>query len=711
MTYQIPLDMELIVDNFAGGGGASAGIEMALRRPVNIAINHDQDAIGMHTINHPLTKHYCENVWDVDPKKATGGRRVMLGWFSPDCKHHSKARGQKPVEKNIRGLAWIVLKWAGKTDMTTIFLENVEEFQDWSPLIAKRCPNTGRVLKKDGTVAAKGERVPLQDQQLIPDKRHKGRHFAHFIAALRKKGYAVEWRELRACDYGAPTIRKRLFLIARKDGKPIIWPKPTHAKKPARGSGLKPYRTAADCIDWSIPCPSIFERDRPLAENTMRRIAAGLKRFVVDNPNPFIVTVNHGSTGNDFRGQDINDPLHTVTQKNGFGLVETKVAPFITEHANGSNQRNMPSDEPLRTQCAQVKGGHFAVVSPLLVGAGGSEYAGKPRPADAPLNTVKADSRQALIVPMLSTYYGHKKPEGDPRGCAMDSPIGTQTTENRHALVAASMVQVGYGERPGEYKCRACGDTFKDSHATGIATLAPAECPRCGEEKNIEQIRSPQAPRAIDLENPLGTVVGSTKHGLVTAWLTKHFGGVTGVKIDTPMPTVMTRGTQTQITTAHIMKMRGENLGHGMDDPLHTVSDGGLHHAKVQAFLLKYYGNEKDGQDLAAPMGTVTTKDRFGLVTIHGELYQIVDIGMRMLTPRELARAQGFPDDYVIDKTVVAVEKENGVTVVEPKPLTKTAQVRMIGNSVCPPLARALVEANVPRYAALNQPQKEMEVA
>lgn len=550
-------DFGLIADNFAGGGGASVGIEMALRRSVDIAVNHDRDAIGMHAINHPNTEHYCEDVWNVDPLQATKGRPVALAWFSPDCKHHSKARGQKPVNKNIRGLAWVALRWVDSVRPKIIILENVEEFQQWGPVV-HAFDDTGRLkYNPDGS------------KVMVPCTQRKGETFAAFVKGFRKYGYEVEWRELRACDYGAPTIRKRLFLIARCDGLPVVWPKPTHAKKPAKGSGLKPYKTAADCIDWSIPCPSIFDRKKPLAENTMRRIAAGLKRFVFENAQPFIVTVNHGSTGEDFRGQELGQPLNTATQKNGFALV----TPYLTEHANASGQRNFAAEEPLRTQCAEVKGGHFAIVTPFL-----------------------------------------QRQFGTSIGSDMEAPVGTLTTKN--------------------------------------------------------------------------------KTSLCVAWLTKHFGGVTGVKVDAPMPTVMTRGTQTQITVAHIMKMRGENLGHKMDEPLHTVSAGGTHHAEVRAFLLKYYGNEKEGQAIDEPIGTVTTRDRFGLVTIYGEEYQIVDIGMRMLTARELARAQGFPDDYIIDR---AVFTEGGAQV--EKQLTKTAQVRMIGNSVCPPLAQALVEANVPDLA------------
>ena len=463
---------ELLVDNFAGGGGASQGIYEATGRHVDIAINHDQDAISMHEINHPSTKHYCESVWDLNPREIVNGMPVGLAWFSPDCKHFSKAKGSKPVNKNIRGLAWVALRWAATVRPRVIMLENVEEFKTWGPVL------------KDGQ----------------PCKERKGKTFNAFINALKRQGYQVEFKELKASDYGVPTIRKRLFMVARRDGVPIVWPKPTHGNpesQDVKSGKLKPWRTAAECIDWSVPCPSIFERKRPLAEKTMQRIAKGIMKFVVNNPNPFVVN---------------------------------EVAPFITEHANGSSQRNMRGNEPLRTICAQVKGGHFA---------------------------------------------------------------------------------------------------------------------------------------------------------LVTAFIAKHYTGVTGVEVDKPMPTVTTVD-HNSLVTASIIKFRGTNIGHKADEPMHTITAGGNHLGEVRAFLIKYYGNEKDGCDLNEPLHTVTGRDRFGLVTIKGQDYQIVDIGMRMLTPRELFTAQGFPASYIID-----VDKDG-------KKVSKTKQVGRCGNSVCPGLSKALVQSNMP---------------
>ena len=520
---------EIVVDNFAGGGGASTGIEMALGRSPEIAINHDPDAIAMHTVNHPRTEHYCESVWDIVPRDVVAGRPVGLVWLSPDCKHFSKAKGSTPVSKKIRGLAWVALRWAAQVRPRVIMLENVEEFQTWGPLI----------VDKEGNSR--------------PDPAKKGRTFNSFVNALRRQGYKVEWRELRACDYGTPTIRKRLFLIARRDGAAIVWPKPTHGAPDSaevKAGKLLPWLTAADIIDWSIPCPSIFLTQeeakaqglnvkRPLAEATMRRIAKGVERFVINAAEPFIVPVDHTSA----------------------------FAPFITEHANASHQRNMPADEPLRTICAQVKGGHFALVSPVI-------------------------ARQ-------------------------------------------------FGRSVGQ-----------------------------------------------SVEEPLGTVMAKAdKSQLVTAFLAKHYTGVVGAELTKPLPTVTTVD-HNSLVTSHLVKLRGTcQDGQPVTEPMPTVTAGGLHVGEVRAFLLKYYGNDST-IPCSEPLHTVTTRDRFGLVTVRGVDYQIVDIGMRMLEPHELFAAQGFRDDYVIDHDATG------------KKFTKTAQVARCGNAVCPPLAAALVRANLPEMCA-----------
>ena len=498
--------LEMVIDNFAGGGGASLGIERAIGRPIDIAINHDPEALAMHRANHPGTKHLCENVFRVQPEKVTAGRRVGLAWFSPDCTHHSKAKGGKPRSNKRRGLAWVAIRWVKRVKPRVIMLENVEEFEDWGPL--------------------------LPNGQPCPERR--GQTFLAFIAQLERFGYKVEYRELKACDYGAPTIRKRLFLIARCDGMPITWPEPTH------GPGRTPYRTAAECIDWSIPCPSIFERKKPLAPATCRRVATGIVRFVVNNPRPFIIGIDHQSNGN----------------------------------------------------------------SPVWS-------------ADAPLNTI--------------------------------------TCENRHALVMPTLIQTGYGERKG------------------------------------------QSPRVLDLQKPLGTVVaGGAKHALVTAFLAKNYTGVIGAKIDKPLGTITTADHHS-LVTSHLIKLRGTcKDGQEIDKPLPTITAGGLHIGEIRAFLIKYYSEGGQWNNLHDPLHTVPTHDRLGLVTvtISGDQYILSDIGLRMFQPHELARGQGFSTNYILAAPYSPPGHPSGRTRKHPGYLTKTSQVRMIGNSVAPDVAEALVRAN-----------------
>ncbi|WFQ22487.1 DNA cytosine methyltransferase [Acinetobacter baumannii] len=528
---------ELIIDNFAGGGGTSTGLEAAFGRAVDIAINHDPKALAMHRANHPDTKHYCESVWDVDPIEATQNQPVGLVWLSPDCKHFSKAKGGKPVEKKIRGLAWIALRWADLTRPRVIMLENVEEFKTW-----------GR-LAEDGK----------------PCPKHKGETFRSFVKALRYQGYDVEWRELKACDYGSPTTRKRFFLIARRDGLPIVWPKQTHGdpeSKAVLSGKLKPWRTAAECIDWSLPCPSIFTRQKSLADATLRRIATGTMRYVINNPRPFIVKSNHG--GDAFRGQKIESPLQAMTSKNG-----------------------------------------YAVVMPFLAGAGGPKYSAKPT--------------------------------------SIKKPIGT--------LVAS-----------GNYK--------------GIVAPVLTECANAS------------TPRCMPANEPLRTICAGVKgghHALVSAFLAKNYTGVIGSDADKPIHTITSKDHHS-IVASHLVKLRNNNIGHRVDEPIHTITSSGAHFAEVRAFLTAFYGNERDGNSIDNPLRTIPTRDRFGLVTVEGQTYQIADIGFRMLQPHELFKAQGFPDDYIFSYGI----DEHGNTV----KLTKTEQTRMVGNSVCPQLSEALVRAN-----------------
>lgn len=441
---------EIIVDSFAGGGGASTGIKMATGRSPDIAINHDQEAISMHTANHPETKHYCEDIWQVDPREATNGRPVGMAWFSPDCTHFSLARGGKPVEKSIRGLAWVTLRWAATVRPRVVFLENVKEFQTWGPLL------------KNG----------------LPDPKRKGLTFKTFVNALRRQGYQVDYRVLKASDYGAPTRRERFFLIARCDGRPIVWPQPTHGdpeNEGAKTGRLKAWRTAAEIIDWSLPCPSIFERKKPLAENTLRRIALGIKKFLMESSKPFIAPV-------DIKG--------------------------VRDHSQ-------------------------------------------------------------MVIAFLSQYYTETC-QGEVRGQSLRDPIYTIPTANRFALV-----------------------------------------------------------------------------------------------------------------TSHIVKLRGTNLGHRADEPLHTITARGTHLGEVRAFLIAYYGSSI-GQDLDEPLQTIVSKDRFGLVMVYGQAYQIVDVGMRMLQPHELYAGQGFPSDYIFDHDATG------------RKFTKKTQVDKCGNSVPPDFSDALVWANLP---------------
>ena len=548
----------MIIDSFAGGGGASTGIEMALGRSPDVAINHDPAALAMHEVNHPTTRHMITSIYAVDPSDAVpAGRTVGLAWFSPDCKHHSKAKGGKPVSKNIRDLAWVVVHWAEKVAPEIIMLENVEEFQDWCPLTPDNRPDLTR----------------------------RGEIFREWVRRLKRLGYKVEWRQLRACDYGVPTIRKRLFVIARRDGKPIIWPEPTHGAPDSaevKAGTRQPWRTAAEIIDWSLPCPSIFDSAeeimakhglravRPLRDATMRRIARGVMRYVIEAKQPFVVTCNHSGEG--FRGQGLDEPFKTVT---------------ATHDAHG------------------------------------------------------------LVVPTLVSYYG----EGDgglQRASSLDSPVSTVTTANRHAVVAAFLAQHNAGPRM---------------------------------EAN--------AGRAADA--PLSTLTTrGTQQQLVAAHLMMmRNSGKPYTAGNEPMHTITAEGAHPAMVAASLISLHGnDRRDQAIDAPHPTLCAGGQHSAVIATFLQKYYGQGL-GQDARDPLHTLSTRDTFGLVTVEidGATYAIADIGMRMLTPREQFRAQGFPDSYIIDRGP------------DGQIMTKTEQTRMCGNSVCPGLAAALVRANAPHLS------------
>lgn len=606
-------DNGLVVVGFAGGGGSCEGIKQALGFEPHIAMNHNPVAMAMHAMNHPRTLHYPEDIFSVDPVVSTGGLPVLLGWFSPDCRHFSKAKGGTPVKKEIRGLAWVVLRWALAVRPRVLMMENVEEFRGWGPLVADGnghlYPDAARAGETfRGFIGMLSTGVP-HDHPAIDEAceflkiPRDGDEAKRLIAGL---GYNVDHKELRACDYGTPTIRKRLFVVARCDGKPVAWPEPTHGdpKSPAVQTGkLSPWRTAAECVDWSIPCPSIFERTRPLAENTLKRIARGLERFVINNPSPFIVKCNHTSTKTKydcFRGQSLDEPLQTITQTLG-----------------------------------------YAIIQPFIAGAGGPKYSAKPRSAEQPMHTLVNTNHSALITPYIARI-GQTGFGGDRMAYDAKDPLTTVVSKAEHLLVAPVIAR-----------------QFGNSVGHGA-------------------------------DEPNGTITagGDGKSQLVSAFLAKHFGGNytgPGANLDEPAHTV-TAVDHHALVTSNLIKMRGTNTGQHTDTPLQTVTAGGNHFGEVRAFLIKYYGNEREGVDISDPMHTVVSRDRFGLVTVEGVDYQIIDIGMRMLQPHELYAAQGFPPDYIIDRD------EDG------NAISKSDQVARCGNAVCPPVARALVYANLPEY-------------
>lgn len=590
----------LIVDSFAGGGGASTGIEMALGRSPDIAINHSAAALALHEANHPETLHLSENIYKVDPLDHVSGKHVGLAWFSPDCKHFSKAKGGKPVERNIRDLAWVVVLWAERAKPDVIILENVEEFRDWGPVVET-------------------------ERGLMPCPDSKGHTFEKWCKALKRYGYKLQWRELRACDYGAPTIRKRFFLIARRDGKPITWPAPTHGKptdKDVLSGKKRPWRTAAEIIDWSQPCPSIFDTSteimskhnlraiRPLAHNTLARIARGMQRFVLDSERPFLLNLTHGG-----RLEDLNQPLNTIT---------------------GAHR------------------GEKAVICPIITAA---QHGGSVRSIEEPSHTI------------------------------------TASRKDQNSVIIPTLIQMGYGERSG------------------------------------------QAPRVLDLEKPIGTITaGGSKFGLATAFISRQFGTSTGHSLKQPAATVMPEGQgKSAVVTAFMaqhntMPNGGTHVGRDLYEPVSTITAKGTQQNLVTPFLMKFYGTG-EASSMQEPCHTVTTKDRFAdvecgltdhplnadhykrarlvadllrqhgawdsreLVTlmIDGDRYTIIDIGMRMLTPRELFNAQGFPADYKLDLDITG------------KPISKTTLVSCCGNSVSPVVAEALVAANCQHLAKYRE--------
>jgi DNA (cytosine-5)-methyltransferase 1 len=628
------MNRPLVVDVFCGGGGASLGIFWATGQEPDAAINHDFESIRMHEVNHPLTKHYKENVRKVSPREVTQGKDVGLAWFSPDCTHHSRAKGSTPVKKEIRSLAWIVIRWAREVKPSVIMLENVREFESWGPLIHQKIK--GRL-----------QYLPNGSPALVPDPSKSGHSFKQWAGRLKALGYEVQWRVLNAADYGAPTRRLRLFLVARCDGHPIVWPSPTHGD-PAKSPGLVPWRTAAECIDWDIPCHSIFlnkeegrkvKVNRPLAENTLRRIAMGVKKYVLDNPKPFIVQLNR--SGKDFRGQAGDEPLGTITSKHGHALVTPHIAKFR------GNSPGSAIDAPLPT---------------VTAGAGAA------RPAGA-----------AHAMGVVSAFLSRLGQTGGNGGYSspMELPLGTITSKNEHLLIVPHLVP-NFGERPGQApRTHTVEDPMPavTGHGAGVLTATYL----------AKHFGGPRQTSGQKADQPLGVVTTVDHHAVVEAtfspYIMTNTTGHSGAGADEPLPT-QTTGNHHYKVAAHLARFNHDDHGTPLDQPLPTVTSNN-HAALVYASLTKYYGADSAGQGLNEPLHTIRTNDCLGLVlvTVDGEPYVIVDICMRMLTPRELARAQGFPDRYFLTGP-------------------NYSQVARIGNSVSPQNAMAVVAANWPTIEA-----------
>lgn len=602
---QESINGEIIVDNFAGGGGASSGIELALARIVNAAINHDASAILMHKTNHPYTEHYQASVWDINPREVCRGRPVALAWFSPDCKHFSKAKGAALVDKHIRGLAWITLRWAGTVRPRVIILENVEEFQTWGPV-------------------RKGK----------PVKKKAGQTFKKFIKQLRDLKYRVEWRELVAADYGAPTTRKRFVLIARCDGQNIKWPKHTHAPRDSeavKSGRCLPWRSAAEIIDWSLPCPSIFDTKaeikekyglsavRPLANNTMRRIIRGVDKFTIKSGTPFIVP-SGGAT----------------------------MAPVTV--TNTSNSVGAPAGEPVHTV---TTAGNQMLVTPSLVQVNHSG-GDRARSVSEPMPTVTAKHGYGISAASLIQY--HTEQTENVRASGLGGPINTVDASNRYGLTSAHLVEYYGNGNP------------------------------------------------LDTRDPMHTVTSHDREALVAAHLSEFYGAAdAGASIREPKPTQTSRE-KDGLVAAHVVKFKGDNLGSSPADPVQTVtasagkdrSCGGGTFAVCKVHLVKIRpednGNLQHWPEIRSLLnqhcGYHLADDEILLLEIGMQLYYIADIGLRMLSPRELYNAMGFPPDYIIDRDYLG------------RPYPKNEQVARCGNAVCPPMAAAVVRANFPEYAA-----------
>ena len=624
---QINLLDEIIVDNFAGGGGASTGIELATGRPVAIAINHDPAAILMHRTNHPYTEHLQASVWDVDPVEVCAGRPVGLAWFSPDCKHFSKAKGAALVDRNIRGLAWIVLRWAGTVRPRVIILENVEEFQTWGPV-------------------RKGK----------PIKKKSGQTFRKWLAQLEALGYAVEHRELVAADYGAPTTRKRFVLIARCDGKPIIWPERTHAPKDSpevKAGKLLPWRSAAEIIDWSVPMYSIFATKqeikerygvnavRPLADNTLRRIIRGVDKFTIKSGKPFIVPTGYGERkGQAPRVHDIDAPLPTVVSTCKQNLVRPVIAPVT-----------------LPNTCNSV----------------GS-------PADQPVHTVTSAGNQILSAAHLAQY--HTEQTENVRGSGLEGPLPTVDGSNRHALVSAQLAEF-YGN----------GQPIDIEAPMRTVTSHDRECLACAHLDKYYAGGYSGAGNSMD--EPVTTITVEPRQSLIAAHMQKYYSGVIGSEASDPLPTV-TSIDHNALTAAHVVEFKGQDKGQSAGNPLRTITASAGEFAVCGVRIVRYAPGAELGYWpqvralLNQYCGYSLADDEVLLLWVCGSWHYIRDITMRMLIPRELYAAMGFPPDYIIDRDYTG------------KAYPKSEQVARCGNAVCPPMATAVVKVNLPEWSAVT---------
>lgn len=654
---------ELIVDNFAGGGGASTGIEMATGYSVDIAINHDPEAIRMHKANHPNTKHYCEDVWQVDPVEACNGHPVGLAWFSPDCKHFSKAKGGKPKDKFIRGLAWVACRWAGLVRPRVIMLENVEEFKTWGPL----------------------------NRRHHPIKAKQGKTFEKFVQQLTDLGYEVQFKELVAADYGAPTMRKRFFMIARCDGKSIIWPEPTHGpadSEAVKAGLLKPYVGAYTQLDFSLPCPSIFDTSeeikekygiravRPLAPKTMERIARGIKKFVVDNADPFLIEIGYGESKGQKnpRAYSIEKPLHTIVAKDKNFLV----APILTQYHSYEKDglRGQGIENPIMT----VDGSNrYGLVTSFL-----SKFYknGIGQDIREPLGTVTANAGGGHFGEVRAFLERYDVCESNRCNKRTDRSRDNSSKERREILedIEQAVQRNGYSsgrskENGSKFEVGVSGSSCLEGWETVSDACAQSSMGNICRDNPRRNGYQPQE------WEQTGQQVGKS--------------GSSNTESE-PYPCDKNRSENLQQLSREIFgeckKVEGQrNVVFEDRERTRNISNSGVSSGEFQAHtLIKYYG-QGVGQDVKEPLDTVTSRDRFGLVTIEGVDYQIVDIGLRMLEPRELYGCQGFPDDYIIDHDYTG------------KTYPRSEQVRRCGNAVCPPIPAALVRANLPELCVADR--------